>query len=723
MKTLGLFLCAAIIGLPLIVDAAAPSVKITTPTKSPTTSGTLNAAGTAKSAIPIAAVFYSFNGGAWTLATGTTAWSTPGLVLTAGANTFSAYAVDTNSVASKTNTVVFTYVVMAPISLLINGSGTVTPIQNGALLEIGNTYKLSAKAAKGFGFAGWSGGVNSDSSKLSFVMASNLVITANFADITRPLCVVTFPSVKQSVSNSPIVITGRASDNVGVAGVAYQLNGGGWELATIIDGTNWTTPGVALTPGANSIQAFAQDAAGNLSLTNTVTFTYTSNAPPPPVGPAPASIAGTTAQISLNGGVFEVSFGDNTFSQDGEGGGNSSFAGDYTYTLLSSNMAQLTFSTVVPPQNSGSGDQVTLTFTDNTDATFTDTNGDSGALTLAAAPSLAPNPSTAFTVQWIDMGGATNTLTFAGGVFTNVDSDGNVNSGNYVLESFSPLGVMLSLFVHNGPLAGSDLYVQLDFFNANAGDLSVSVFDNASNLLESDVEPFTVLNASGAPAGNAPLSLAGTDWSVSISGKTGFQIAFGTATYSESSSGSQNNNNAGNYIYMKTGPNTAVFKNIQTLPPSDPGNSSDPENFLVYLTFSKPTVASVLSTNVDSGQTNIQTGSISAKPAPNTALDSIAGRTLKASGGGHTDTLIFGTDGTFTHSGSNGINNSGVYTYSRFSPNGAMAVINITSGSDNGNTSYGQLTFTSSGGGTIFVTSFDPFGNLQDSHSGTFTLQ
>src|SRR5690348_2390122 len=182
MKTLGILLCATVIGLPLIVDGAVPTVKITSPTKAPTTNGTLNAAGTAKSTIPIAAVYYSFDGSGWTAATGTTNWSASGLALTAGSNIFSAYAVDTNAVASKTNTIVFTYVVKVPISLSTSGSGTVTPVANGALLQIGKSYKLSAKAAKGFGFTGWTGSVTTNSSKLSFVMASNLTFTANFAD-------------------------------------------------------------------------------------------------------------------------------------------------------------------------------------------------------------------------------------------------------------------------------------------------------------------------------------------------------------------------------------------------------------------------------------------------------------------------------------------------------------------------------------------------------------
>jgi hypothetical protein len=721
MKTLRIFVLAAAIGSPLFT-VAAPAVKIISPTKSPTTNGVLNASGTAKSTTGIAAVYYSFDGGAWTAADGITNWSASNLALTAGANTFSAYAVDTNDVASKTNTVVFTYVVKVPVSVSTNGTGSVS-IKDGALLQIGKTYKLSAKAAKGFGFTGWTGSVTSNTPKLSFVMASNTTFTANFSDTARPLCVITFPAVKHSVSNSPITVTGRASDNVGVTSLAYQLNGGGWKFATIIGGTNWTSNmPMALTPGANTVQAFAGDDAGNFSFTNTVNFTYTSNAPPPPVGPAPPSIAGTTAQVSVNGGLIEISFGDNTFSQDG-GGGDSSSVGNYTYTLLSSNIAQLNLTGLVPPQNAGQGDQVTLTFMDNTDATITDTNDSAGTITFAPATSLAPDPSTAFTVQWEDMIGVTNTLTLAGGVFTNVDSDGNVNSGNYVLESFSPLGVMLSLTINDGPLAGYDLYVQLDFLDASTGDISISVFDNGSNFLESYVEAFTVLNKASAPAGNAPDSLAGTQFSVTAGGKS-FQLSFGASTYAQTSSSSQDKNDVGNYIYMKTGPNTAIFKNIQTLPPNNPGNSTDPEKFLVYLTFSKSTAASVVSTNVDNGQTNVQTGSISAKALVVLAPASLSGKTINLSLS-HNGTLALNSDGTFQLNSSIGTSDSGIYNVSQFSPACDMVTIFTTASNvgDEGKTSYVQLTFISSTVRDVFITTFDSMGNFDNTLSGTFNIQ
>jgi subtilisin family serine protease len=94
---------------------------------------------------------------------------------------------------SVTNSVTAPPVVPPPsaIATLIvqtSGLGTVSPNLNGAQLQVGKTYTLRAKADAGQVFAGWNGAVSS-SPTLSFVMQSNLVLTANF--VANP-----FPVVK-----------------------------------------------------------------------------------------------------------------------------------------------------------------------------------------------------------------------------------------------------------------------------------------------------------------------------------------------------------------------------------------------------------------------------------------------------------------------------------------------------------------------------------------------
>ena len=56
--------------------------------------------------------------------------------------------------------------------------------------------------------------------------------------------------------------------------VYYSLNGSAWAAATTANAwTNWTA-NLTLTPGTNTIQAYAVDTTGNFSTTNTVRFFY-----------------------------------------------------------------------------------------------------------------------------------------------------------------------------------------------------------------------------------------------------------------------------------------------------------------------------------------------------------------------------------------------------------------------------------------------------------------
>lgn len=70
---------------------------------------------------------------------------------------------------------------VSPITLLVNGSGTVTPNLLGKALEIGRSYTVTATPAKGFLFSHWAGGfVSTNVPVLTFVMVTNMVLEANF---------------------------------------------------------------------------------------------------------------------------------------------------------------------------------------------------------------------------------------------------------------------------------------------------------------------------------------------------------------------------------------------------------------------------------------------------------------------------------------------------------------------------------------------------------------
>jgi len=82
------------------------------------------------------------------------------------------------------------------------------------------------------------------------------------------------PRSGQSVGEAVLVVTGAVTDKVPVGGVYFRLNSGDWTLATT--GNSWSncTASVTLNPGANTISAYAQDAGGVFSPTNTVNLDY-----------------------------------------------------------------------------------------------------------------------------------------------------------------------------------------------------------------------------------------------------------------------------------------------------------------------------------------------------------------------------------------------------------------------------------------------------------------
>ena len=89
-------------------------------------------------------------------------------------------------------------------------------------------------------------------------MSSNLTIIANFKDVTPPAKpTITFPNKNQEWSNSVITVTGKASDNVGVAELWVPLRGGFWAAAGTVNGfTNWSATNLPVILRPNTVQAW-----------------------------------------------------------------------------------------------------------------------------------------------------------------------------------------------------------------------------------------------------------------------------------------------------------------------------------------------------------------------------------------------------------------------------------------------------------------------------------
>ena len=490
-----------------IVDTTKPILKVTSPTsKTSVNNGLFTASGTASDNVGVALVFYQLNGGAWTAADSSnsfTNWTVANLSLIPGVNTMKFYAKDLSGNVSTTNSVSFTYVVSAPLTVTINipGAGTVTPNVNGQLEQIGKSLTLSVKAAKGFSFVNWTGSTNSSSTKLTFMMASNLTFTANFKDATRPVNVILSPTKSQKVTAAPFAATGKASDNVGVTAVWFRVNSGDWTSAVFADGTNWHTADLSslLVSGPNTVSAYALDAVGNASLTNTIAFTYT---PPPSVDWAPDSLPGIVALVTpAAGSVESVSFDPSSFAQTSTGNSTDPEdygGGGYTYTKKDTNLAQLSLAFNLPPGNSNNVGPIDLVFTNHYAGYFTnESGGDTGQINLSAATIFVPTTVVGKTVSAVS-GGNGKTIKIklsTATAFTKTpanNSSSGSSSGNYTFERLSPVCLAFAFSFTSAADAGETAYVQLTFTSAKGGTYFAMVFDSSGFLQDIDMGNFTM---------------------------------------------------------------------------------------------------------------------------------------------------------------------------------------------------------------------------------------
>lgn len=476
------------------MDSAKPTVTITFPKANQNLSNSvLQAQGTAKDNTAVASVWAQLNGGVWTPVTfGTTNWYINIPSLAAGPNTVSAYAKDTSGNISATNSVTFNYVVTSLMTVNTNGQGGVTPTLSGQMLQIGKTYTMTAKPAKGSVFNGWSGDIVTNTPKLIFTMVSDLDVTVNFADISRPVNVITSPKKNLSTTNAEITAAGKASDNVGVTAVYYRLNGGAWNGATPSNGfANWSAPDLALRSGPNQIDAWALDAAANVSLTNSIVFSHKVTAS---TDWAPDSLSGLIAQAVPESSEppFSVAFDLVGFSETGST--NSDFdLGGYFYDKLSTNTGVVTLTNTAPPSQSNSYKVLQFTFTNHYMGTFSDQSAHPGSVQLSIAPNLLPSTFTGKKLMATSTnGGGTTMLKFnSNGTVTKTTGGSTATStGNYTFARYSPVAGLLTI-AYTGADVGKFSYMEVTFTSANAGNYFVNDVDGVA-APEVDVGTFVL---------------------------------------------------------------------------------------------------------------------------------------------------------------------------------------------------------------------------------------
>jgi hypothetical protein len=121
------------------------------------------------------------------------------------------------------------------------------------------------------------------------------------ADNTAPSAAMTAPASGATVSGSAVTVSANASDNVGVVGVQFKLDGNnlGAEDTSAPYSVGWNS--TAATNGTHTLTAVARDAANNTTTATSVTVTVSNAAaPPPPVGTVLLGNAATEAKIDSN---------------------------------------------------------------------------------------------------------------------------------------------------------------------------------------------------------------------------------------------------------------------------------------------------------------------------------------------------------------------------------------------------------------------------------------
>ncbi len=273
-------------------DTIKPTISITNPNPSKVllvSNALFTASGKCSDNVAVSNVFCKLNTGGWfpaNLSANGGNWMVT-VTLVPGTNTIGAYAVDSSGNASKTDSITLVLETLFPVEIAgrgkvqLTGGGISRGISSSTNLWLipGASYRATATAAKGFGFETWSGSLTGTNGAGSFTLTFGAGLTSEFKDTQRPVCSLMYPGAGAKLTNQNIVVSGKASDNVGVTNVWCCLNGTNWlEMVTTNHWTNWATAAaVELTLGTNTASAFAGDAAGNLSLTNTIKFTHTTH--------------------------------------------------------------------------------------------------------------------------------------------------------------------------------------------------------------------------------------------------------------------------------------------------------------------------------------------------------------------------------------------------------------------------------------------------------------
>ena len=662
--------------------------------------------GTARDNLSVANVLYSLNNSGWTAADNANDWSnwSATLLLNSGINTLSLCALDASGNYFITNNLMLNYVPVSTLSVRTTGMGTVSPLLNGAVLRIGQSYTLAAMPAAGFAFANWKDGnglVITNKAALTFAMVSNLTVTASFVDIIRPTLTTVAPMTTTSTTNEFFQASGRAVDNVGIASVQCRLNDGDWYAAAPSNSwTNWLTI-LDLTPGTNVFSAFATDADGNSSTTNSVRFVYTT---------APALLTGLKAVLTpaaLEIAPLEMAFAANTFSQIARDTNNSNSVGSYVYAKLTPATATLKLNFTAPPRSTNAGGQILLLrFISPVLASYSNSvSGKSGVIQFSPATSLTAAALASQSLVFVGNDGREKINAYAAVTYVSLDVTGRATNraASYTYAVYSPLAALLKENGTNGMT-----YTMASFAGTNFGTAYSESYNSTGGFIGRGLGFFGLMSQS--KNGNAPTNFSSRNLTFDSVGSR-FKVSFATNTFAQFSLSEAVDSGVGSYLLTGFNTNMVDLALAYSSPNAISGSVGN-----VRLQFIAQNIA--VYTNADGTAGNAVLRN-SAAVAPSTLAGVVINTTNSA--GNNWNQFGFNLDNTFSITGY--LNVTGSYSFATSSLDGGMVQLAFTGGSLAGDTGSLQLDYATASAGRYMLSVFDSTNTLVGTSRGFFGQQ
>ncbi len=689
------------------VDAVKPTLSITNvPSAYVVSNAWFTVIGLASDNVSIGNVFYSFNKTEWLSAPSANSWSnwSAPLALNPGTNTFSAYALDVSGNYSATTSVTIIHVPVAVLAVSTNGSGSIAPVLNGAVLRLGQNYTLTASPATGFMFTNWVNGngiILTNRAALTFIMTSNLSLIANFVDITKPVLTLTSPAASTANTNRFILVSGKVTDNGLIAGVYFRLNNTDWyATSTTNNWTNWNVV-LELMPGTNTFSAYAMDAAGNASTTNSINLVYTTSL---------NALTGLKAVLTTGEeemAPIELAFAAATFSQKAHDTNNFNCVGSYTYTKLNPNSATLKLTFTAPPSSTNDGPRtLALNFTAPNLATYSNVdNSLAGLIQFSPATTLAPASLANQSVIFVGTDGQARSNVYAASTYVSVDLlTRSTNRGtSYTYTIYSPVAALLKETDTNGLT-----YKVVNFVGTNYGTSAAESYGVSGVFKGASLKFFGL--ASQRAGGNAPTNLNNRSAAFDTIGSQ-FTTSFATNTFAQFSPTLAYASGVGSYNYGRITNNLGSLSLAYSAPGELAGGTSS-----VKLQFFAPNLA--VYTNTD-GTVGHAIFGATEKLAPATLAGAVIGTTNYA--GANPNQFTFNEDNSFVASGF--LNLAGTFAYAVYAPESALVQLNFTAGDFAGSTGALQLDYDTAAAGRYRLSIFDSTNTLIGTSVGGFGQQ